>query len=165
MFALGRLQYEPKIHSGDDIVLKDYVIRDGDFMLNCHIPGTGSLRHSDCVESYRMAYEFFKGKFRDGILPIYCSSWLLFPPYQKAFEVSANITDFAKDFEIFNRSTQGGVWDAWRVFGVDYKNDTSVLPTKTSLQRAFVEYLKENSDYGEGKGFILFDGKNILTSR
>jgi len=101
VFALGRLQYELLIHKGDEITLKNYVIKDGDFMLNCHIPGTGPLRHSECLESYRMAYEFFKGKYKGDILPIYCSSWLLYPPYEKTFEVSANITNFAKDFELY----------------------------------------------------------------
>ncbi len=163
VLGLGRLQYEVMIHSGEDIKLKNYTIKDGDFMLNCHIPALGPLKHSDCVESYKAAYEFFKDRCRDGIMPIRCSSWLLFPPYGKVLETSENITAFVKDFEIYGRSKQDKFEDAWRIFGTDYKDDISVLPQNTSLQKAFVQYLSENNDYGEGKGILLFDGEKIIS--
>ncbi len=163
VLGIGRLQYEVIMHSGEDIKLKNYTIRDGEFMLNCHIPAMGPLKHSDCVESYKMAYEFFKDRCRDGILPICCSSWLLFLPYRKALETSKNITAFVKDFEMYGENKQDSFVDAWRIFGVDYEGDVSVLPQNTSLQKAFVEYLSKNNDYGEGKGVLLFDGENIIS--
>ena len=145
IFKLGRLEYE---------------VRD-EGVYSVHIPSCGALHHEDVLDSYKRAYVFFGGK--DGaILPFLCSSYLLFPAYQKAvFPENGNIQRFAEDFTIIRIDDKQNFRDAWRVFDRPYTGDLTVLPQNTSLQRAFVAYMKENDNFGTGLGLFLFDGETI----
>lgn len=149
IFKLGRLEYE---------------VRD-EGVYSVHIPSCGALHHEDVLDSYKRAYVFFGGK--DGaILPFLCSSYLLFPAYQKAvFPENGNIHRFAEDFTIIRIDDKQNFRDAWRVFDRPYTGDLSVLPQNTSLQRAFVAYMKENDNFGTGLGLFLFDGETIRTDK
>ena len=149
IFKLGRLEYE---------------VRD-EGVYSVHIPSCGALHHEDVLDSYKRAYVFFGGK--DGaILPFLCSSYLLFPAYQKAvFPENGNIHRFAEDFTIIRIDDKQNFRDAWRVFDRPYTGDLTVLPQNTSLQRAFVAYMKENDNFGTGLGLFLFDGETIRTDK
>ena len=149
IFKLGRLEYE---------------VRD-EGVYSVHIPSCGALHHEDVLDSYKRAYVFFGGK--DGaILPFLCSSYLLFPAYQKAvFPENGNIHRFAADFTIIRIDDKQNFRDAWRVFDRPYTGDLTVLPQNTSLQRAFVAYMKENDNFGTGLGLFLFDGETIRTDK
>ncbi len=149
IFKLGRLEYE---------------VRD-EGVYSVHIPSCGALHHEDVLDSYKRAYVFFGGK--DGaILPFLCSSYLLFPAYQKAvFPENGNIHRFAEDFTIIRIDDKQNFRDAWRVFDRPYTGDLTVLPQNTSLQRAFVVYMKENDNFGTGLGLFLFDGETIRTDK
>lgn len=149
IFKLGRLEYE---------------VRD-EGVYSVHIPSCGTLHHEDVLDSYKRAYVFFGGK--DGaILPFLCSSYLLFPAYQKAvFPENGNIHRFAEDFTIIRIDDKQNFRDAWRVFDRPYTGDLTVLPQNTSLQRAFVAYMKENDNFGTGLGLFLFDGETIRTDK
>ena len=149
IFKLGRLEYE---------------VRD-EGVYSVHIPSCGALHHEDVLDSYKRAYVFFGGK--DGaILPFLCSSYLLFPAYQKAvFPENGNIHRFAEDFTIIRNDDKQNFRDAWRVFDRPYTGDLTVLPQNTSLQRAFVAYMKENDNFGTGLGLFLFDGETIRTDK
>ena len=68
--AFGRLQYDIDVYPGDTIEVGSYVMNKGELILTCHIPSAGPLEHELCVESYKKAYEFFRDKLKDGILPI-----------------------------------------------------------------------------------------------
>lgn len=149
IFKLGRLEYE---------------VRD-EGVYSVHIPSCGALHHEDVLDSYKRAYVFFGGK--DGaILPFLCSSYLLFPAYQKAvFPENGNIHRFAENFTIIRIDDKQNFRDAWRVFDRPYTGDLTVLPQNTSLQRAFVAYMKENDNFGTGLGLFLFDGETIRTDK
>lgn len=149
IFKLGRLEYE---------------VRD-EGVYSVHIPSCGALHHEDVLDSYKRAYVFFGGK--DGaILPFLCSSYLLFPAYQKTvFPENGNIHRFAEDFTIIRIDDKQNFRDAWRVFDRPYTGDLTVLPQNTSLQRAFVAYMKENDNFGTGLGLFLFDGETIRTDK
>ena len=145
IFKLGRLEYE---------------VRD-EGVYSVHIPSCGALRHEEVLDSYKRAYAFFGGK--DGaILPFLCSSYLLFPAYQKTvFPENGNIHRFAQDFTVIRIDDKQNFRDAWRVFDMLYTGDLSALPQKTSLQRTFIAYMKENDNFGTGLGLFLFDGEKI----
>lgn len=149
IFKLGRLEYE---------------VRD-EGVYSVHIPSCGALHHEDVLDSYKRAYVFFGGK--DGaILPFLCSSYLLFPAYQKTvFPENGNIHRFAEDFTIIRIDDKQNFRDAWRVFDRPYTGDLSVLPQNTSLQCAFIAYMKENDNFGTGLGLFLFDGETIRTDK
>ncbi len=145
IFKLGRLEFE---------------IRD-EGVYSIHIPSCGALCHEEVMDSYKRAYSFFGGKDKQ-LLPFLCSSYLLFPAYQKAvFPENGNIHRFAEDFTIIRIDDKQHFRDAWRVFDMPYTGDISVLPQNTSLQRAFIVYMKENDNFGTGLGLFLFDGEKI----
>ncbi len=161
--AFGRLQFDRIKHEGEPIERAGHIVFEGDFVLNCHIPSAGPLLHEDCIESYKMAYKFFKDKLIDGILPIVCWSWLLYPKYRDVFGINSNVCRFAADYRIFKEEDTDVFGDCWRVFGRDYEGDISVLPENTSMQRAFKAYIKNNGTYGHARGILLFDGDKVLT--
>ncbi len=161
--GLGRLQYDICPET-EEIKLSKYTINAGDFVLGCHIPSAGPLKHELCMESYAMAYNLFKDRLKDGILPIKCHSWLLYPEYIKVFQKACkNIFKFISDFEIYNLNKQEKFEDAWRIFYTDYDGDTDKLSGETKLQREMREHIKNGGTFGEGQGVILFDGKNVIT--
>jgi len=160
-FAFNRLQFDIWEKHTNEMAFGKYQITPDQFSLNCHIPSSGPLDYDAVIQSYQMAYEFFKEKITDGILPIFCNSWLLYPLYKKIFKQnSPNITKFISDFKIYESDKSETFFDAWRIFGMDYDGDTFHLPRKTRLQKGFIEYINSGGSFGTGKGVLLFDGKN-----
>ncbi|MBE6688725.1 MAG: hypothetical protein E7588_05550 [Ruminococcaceae bacterium] len=169
--APGRLQYDIKTHEDESVKLKNYEIKKGDLILNCHIPGSsyGPLLEKDCIESYKMAYELFKGQIRDKVLVIRCCSWLLFPAYQSLFGDKSNTYKFAEKFEIVESRYHERFLDGWRIFNQHPYDGTANLPRDTRMRRAFIDYIDNVPDsdkkYGAGLGYLLFDGESIITHR
>ena len=161
--AFGRLQYDIVAYENESVTINGYTIDTGDFILGCHIPSSGPLTPSLCKKSFEEAYLFFKDKLKDGILPIMCTSWLLYPNYCQVFGENSNTLNFQKNFKIVNVINTESFQDAWRVFGEDVGENADNLPSDTTLQRSFIEYIKKGYSFGFGSGFVLFDGTNILT--
>ena len=164
-FALGRLQYDIREYGGEDICVKGFEIKNGDFILACHIPSSGPLSRKGCIDSYKKAYEFFKCRIRNNILPVICSTWLFYPPYESVFGENSNTVKFACDFEIVKIEETEKFNDSWRLFGMKYEDNADTLPTETSLQKKFVSYIKEGKTFGLATGFLLFDGERVITER
>lgn len=162
-----RLQYDIKEYDGENVEYKEYTLKKGDFVLDCHIPSGSPLLENDCITSYREAWEFFKNDLKDGILPIICWSWLLTPSYMECFGENSNIGKFARHFHIYTTDIDEKlkVEVLSHVFNTYSVTDIDKLPDTTSLQRKFKWYLKLDKTFGNGAGVILFDGKNILTKR
>lgn len=162
-FAFGRLQYNVLKHEGKAVNIKGYEIDKDDFFLECHIPSSGPLTPELCMDSFKIAYEFFKKNLKGGILPIRCTSWLLYPPYLSLFGENSNTADFARNFEITEVSTKEKLTEDWRIFGVEYNGDTKKLPSSTRLQKGFINYIESGKPFGTACGYILFDGEKVLT--
>lgn len=166
--ALGRLQYDISTYSGDEIKIKGYTIHEGDFVLRCHIPSSGPLNSELCMESFKMAYNFFHDKLNNGILPIMCCSWLLYPQYREVFGEKSNIVAFASNFEIVYVQNKEKFDDMWRVFSVECdSSDINIndLSSNTTMQRNFIQYMKKGYSFGTATGVLLFDGENVLTQK
>ncbi|MDD6308015.1 MAG: acyltransferase domain-containing protein [Clostridia bacterium] len=162
--ALGRLQYDISTYNGDAITINNYTIHEGDFVLWCHIPSSGPLNPELCIESFKMAYDFFADKLNNGILPIMCCSWLLYPQYREVFGEKSNIANFKSNFEIIDVQNKEKFDEMWRVFGVECDSiDINDLPSNTTMQKNFIQYMKKGYSFGVATGFILFDGENVLT--
>lgn len=162
--TLGRLQYDISTYNGHTMTINNCIINEGDFVLGCHIPSSGPLNPELCIESFKMAYDFFRSKLNNGILPIMCSSWLLYPQYKEVFGEKSNISVFASRFEIVDIQHNEKFNDMWRVFGVECGSmDINALPSDTTMQKNFIRYMKKGQSFGAATGFILFDGKNVLT--
>lgn len=161
--ALGRLQFDIKKHENEAITVSSHTINKGDFVLYCHIPSGKPLTPKLCVQSLKKAYKFFSADIKDGILPVFCFSWLLYPEYKSVFSKNSNTFDFIRNFKLISVLEEDEFHDAWRVFGMDYTGNPDELPSETTMQRSFIEYIKSSGKFGECTGLLLFDGENILT--
>ena len=166
-FSTIRLQFDKTTLTKDPIKLSNYTVETGDLIFKCHIPSDGPLTYEKRYASYKELYEFYKDELKDGILVMHCDSWLLFPDYiEKVFDPKSNIVDFSRDFEIYDKEYVENFGDCWRIFNKDFDGDVDSLPQETSLQKAFVKFMKESPNtFGGGSGVILFDGENILSRK
>lgn len=162
LFALGRLQYEPINFEFEDFTKCGYTVSHQSKVYNCHIPSSGSLDKDNVIDSFKSAYKFFAKELKDGIMPIICYSWLLFPDNKKFLPKDCNTIKFSNMFTPIKTVYTKGFDDAWRVFGCDYNGDTSCLPVKTSMQQSICKWLEKGNNIGMGVGILLFDGKKIL---
>ena len=155
-FALGRLQFETA--NADAAYTKNgYTVNPEDTVLNIHIPSSGPLRHEDCLESYRFAAEFYKDTFKNKPIVFKCSSWLLYPAHYEFLPKNSNILKFMSDFDIISSYTDENKGFLWRIFYTDKTEDLDALPCETSLQRAYVDWLKQGNKVGSGLGFFIFN--------
>lgn len=164
LFGFGRLQFECKEYLIPEYTFDDYSIKKGERVFTCHIPTSGPVTLSSCLESFDRAYQFFKPLISGSVLPIICASWLLYPPYvEKVFPEGSNTKNFALLFDPVDTTEINSFSDAWRVFNVEDKDitDISSLPCETSMQKAFINYMSSpDATYGYGHGVILWDGEN-----
>lgn len=161
-YGIGRLQYEHIAFPYDEYIKNGYVIQKGDRVYNTHIPSSGSLTRDKRMDSYRRAYEFYKDELEGRPLVVVCNSWLLYPDNEKFYPKHSNIIDFMHDFDIIDSEERDSFTNAWRVFGKHHDRAIEELPTDTSLQRAYVDWLKAGKKTGSGYGILLFDGQEIL---
>lgn len=160
-FAFGRLQFGCLRKFADGRYEKNgYIIEDGDLVLDCHIPSGGPLTQEMCFDSYKRVWEFWHHLFPDNVVRIQCGTHLFYPGYR---DIMGNNTRlFADNFDIITVTEKDEFGDAWRFLDTNDISDPDSLPTRTSLQRRFVEYIKNGGKYGSARGVLLFDGENIV---
>ncbi len=161
-FGLGRLQYEYEVFQHENYQRKGFTVHKGDRVYNLHIPSYGSFTRNERMASYRKAYEFFKDELDGNPIVFVCDSWLLYPKNKIFMPKGSNIVDFMHDFDIIASKESDTFSNAWRVFGKEHENPVEKLPANTSLQRAYINWLKDGNKTGTGFGIILFDGENII---
>lgn len=164
-FALGRFQYEKRTYDYDfDFVTAcGRVLKKGDTVINFHIPSSGiPLTDEVRLDSYKKAYEFYKGLFPDGRVVFVCSSWLLFPRHREFLPQHSNILRFMSDFEEVSWEEKDRFSNGWRVFGRASDKPVEELPRNTSLRRAYADWLCGGNKTGYGYGAFVFDGEKIL---
>lgn len=157
---LGRLEYERLAFPHDDY--KGF-LKKGDKVFNCHIPSSGPVTKESVIESLKIAYAFFSDELKDGILPVYCSSWMLYPGHKELYPEGSNLRNFYELFDIFAEVEDKSNHNFWRLFNVDYSPETfEAAPENTTLQRNIKNYIRSGKNMGTGKGVLLFDGEKIL---
>lgn len=144
VFALGRLQYELYNAPTD---YKD-VIKKGEPILNCHIPGGSKLSDSDVEKSLKLAKDFFNKE----PLILTCHSWLLYPPYEELY--GANMRAFYDRWDIVR--IDEGDWDFWRVFYKDRIDDVKEEELQTSLQKKLYSFIKNGGKMGAGLAYMVY---------
>ena len=160
-FALGRLQYERRPFTAT--AYKDYLTKN-ELGCKCHIPSSGPLRYEEVLDSLRHAYAFYKDLQIDGVLPIFCNSWLLYPPLADRFPATSNIGRFYRLFDVISLEPKASNDDFWRIFNLPYDvNNLINAPERSSLQRTVKHFLLEGNCLGNGLGVILVDGERVLT--
>lgn len=160
---LGRLEYqvrpcplkEPKTVLG-------MTVNPGDPVLYIHIPTSFEpFDRAARLDSYKKAWQYFCPDGKP--LVCICSSWLLYPGYEQLFKPESNIARFRKEFTMLGSRQSESFGNIWRVFGKDHTLAPRLLPEKTSLQRAFKDYIIHGGSHGSGTGVLIFDGEKLLT--
>lgn len=163
--ALDRLQFDIRTNEELSVSFGSFTLQPGDFLLGCHIPSGSPLTAQARLRDYHRAWELFRPRLREGILPVVCYSWLLYPPQLPVYGAGSNLEDFCRDYFVFTQDEAEGFPDAWRVFSMDVPAELSCLPQNTRLQRSFRDYLARGGKCGWGYGLLLYDGARILTRR
>ncbi len=148
-FGLGRLQYERKEFPYEGVP----GLQKGQTVYNCHIPSAGALT-SDLVEdSLLRAKAFFADELTSDLMPVYCSSWMLYPPHVELFPKGSNLRSFAERFTVVEAVPDSTNHDFWRIFNRPWDPNIALneLPEDTSLRRAFKTFLMKGNVMGSGK--------------
>lgn len=156
LVALGRLQYELIPYEGE-YTKGDYHLKQGDMVLNIHIPSLGPLFVEDCKASFRKAAEHFKEYFLDRPVVFVCHSWLLYPEHREFLPQNSNILKFMDFFDIVSSEVNEDKPDLWRVFYKDWDKEPKDLPRNTSIQRAYADWLMKGNKIGMGNGVYIYE--------
>lgn len=160
---LGRLQYEVGFYSGPDVTWGDFVLREGDKKLQCHIPsGMGALTLENCMDSIHRAWEEFPEYRKMGYLPVLCHSWLFYPQYEQVFGENSGVGMFRSLWHYYSVGEQESFNDCWRVFSMDMPENLDLLPRNTRMQRAFADYIVSGGTFGDACGILLYDGEKLI---
>ena len=164
-FKLGRLQFETRAYPCDEPFRDIY--KKGDTVVGCHIPSDGPLKYDDVIASLKAAYDFYPQFRVDGILPVYCHSWLMYPPYAgEVFPEGTNLYRFLKLFELVKSEIDEDYTDFFRIYSKDFcAPELDSLPEDTTLRRNMKKFLTGGNKMGTSFGFILFDGEKVITEQ
>jgi len=157
-FGMGRLQFELIAFPLDYYVCDGKVLRKGDKVINVHIAKTGESLAPELVEdALQQASVFFADAFSDHPMAFFCESWLTFPKMDDLLPARSNIRSFKERFEIIHTHLyeKGDYSEMWRLFDMDYTGDLNDFPADSSLRRAYLQYLKEGGQVGEGYGVFF----------
>ncbi len=158
LIALGRLQYEFIPFQGEYTSGK-HSLKNGDRVLNVHIPSLGPLLYDDCKASFQKAANFFRDDFGEKPVAFVCHSWLLYPEHRVFLPPNSNILKFMSFFDIISSEVSEDKEDLWRVFYKDWEKEPIDLPRNTSIQRAYADWLIKGNKIGMGYGVLLYEDK------
>ncbi len=161
-FAFRRLEFD--VFQWNDGNCRG-LVSDGDTAYSCHIPSSGPLLPELVMQSLRELHAFAGDGLRNGILPVKCCSWLLYPPIVALCPERSNIRRFAELFRITGIVEHKNPYqDFWRIFHLQYTGPESLeqAPEDTALRRSLKRYLLDGGGIGCGVGYLLFDGEKIL---
>lgn len=155
LFRLGRLQFQPIVYDGADLMVGNRKVEKNQLVLNVHIPEGEPLTPQDVERSFALARAFFRG-----IPPIFvCHSWLLYPGLDKILKAESNILRFQSLFYIYEVDEASKEAEQ-RIFN-QVKEDPSEYGEATSLQRTARAFLINGGNLGSGCGMYIPDGPSI----
>lgn len=150
-FALGRLQFE---HT--EFPLENAPeLEKGQIVYNCHIPSSGPLTPKLVDDSLRRAKAFYEKELQGEKMPVYCHSWLLYPPHVALFPENSNLRRFAERFKVLKSIPDSSNQSFWRIFDQEWNPAiVTELPEDTALRRAFKAFLQSGNTMGFGEGIL-----------
>ena len=161
LFRLGRLQFQLYECKNKTLNYKKLPFAYGERVIYVHIPQGERLEREKCIESFRMAEEFFRKHFPDYNYNWYfCESWLLFEGNKNFMAKDSNILAFASLFT-HCYSIKVDVQTIERVFGKRRLLKRS-YPESTALQRSLKKYMLSGGR--AGVGISVLERKFFLTS-
>lgn len=158
-FRLGRLVYETAPFRAEAYEKDGISLKKNDVVITIHIPSGEPLIIDDVLESFKMAYDFFKDLRINGKLPVACRSWLLYEKHREFLSPESNIRKFMDCFDIIDTTIQEHFPNMWRIFNVETVSDYNELSEDTSLQRAYKKWLLEGNKAGASYGIRILEGE------
>jgi hypothetical protein len=121
------------------------ILKQGDTVLDLHIPRGKTLTADECRDSFRQAEAFFAHYFPDQpISASFCHTWFFTPQLQTLLPPTSSIVNFQREFYLYPNA--GGPDFLWSfVFGEKYK-DRATAPRDTSLRCAVLDWLKDGKE-------------------
>lgn len=147
---LGRLQYVPKWSASG-------------WVLDTHIPASGSLTPAVVDESFAAAGPFFARHFPDCPATAFaCTSWLLDPTIAELLPATSNLVQFQQRWTLAGsgyRSDESVLYFAFNVRSdPEDPVDPRTLTASTSLQRAVVDHLVNGGHWSAWAGTVPLPG-------
>ena len=132
------------------------VLREGDMIIEVHIPAKEPMTPEICEESYRAAEKFFRRCYPEYDFKAFtCQSWMLEKRIPELLGKETNLTKFMDGYEIGFPMKSGGEGVYSFVFNVPEKLPPEELPEDTSLRRAIKKHLTDGGYIYEKGGIRL----------
>lgn len=151
IFKLGRLQFLTGFARQD---IPAAGVREGDPVLEIHIPRCGPLDPQACKASLAAAPAFFAKYFPEHPWKCFtCNSWLLDDTLREILPASSNIRQFQDLFVPVSRVPSDAIarfvfrWQATR-------EQVMEMPADTSLKKAILERYRRGGTFYASLGFI-----------
>lgn len=148
LFCVGALQMRLCAFPYDDVSFPDGCVRNGQPIVQVHVPDGADLSRASLDNAYDRAVELF------GTELFLADSWLLYPEHEHMLPADSAIRGFMRDYHVFHVDTTCDYEGLWRVFGKKADYRTAVLPTDTTLQRAYATRVAEGLPIGSGVGVM-----------
>ncbi len=136
LFKLGRLQFcmAPALKG-----LESLGIRQGDPVVEVHIPAIGPLTPETCDDAFAQAKDFFATYFPQYHYKYFtCDSWLLDPTLDRILTPDSNILQFQKRFQIASSHPSDsllGYIFPWKTKREDLPNITPESPLAAKVKK------------------------------
>ena len=154
IFTLGRLQFQIA-KSEYDVEIDGVSIKKGDTCYFVHVPGSEPLTEQACLESYKLALEFFGKYYGVENMMCFCYSWLLQPWIADVLKPDTNIIKFKNSFRPIE--TFESIPHTFRfIFPKQYES-LDDYPTDNALRRAAVDRRRKGELVGYGVGVRLIN--------
>ena len=153
LFRLGRLQFQLYECKNPTLLYHKLPFSYGERLLYVHIPQGQKLEKELCIESIRMAEEFFKKYFPDFRYKCFFSeTWLLNEGNREFMKSDSNIVSFMSLFDI-HYSLPYQLQAIERIFGKKQLLKKN-YPENTDLQKRAKAYMLSGGKPGVGIGTI-----------
>lgn len=131
--------------------LWEIALKQGDPVLEVHIPNKGSFQKEYCEKSYERARKIFAEHYPEfGYKAFYCHTWMFDTQLAGLLPPESNILQFQRKYSLFPDETEGK--DVFNfVFKLKFK-EYADMPESTRLQRAI------KTHYLDGKYIYEFGG-------
>jgi hypothetical protein len=141
----------------------ELVLRNGDSVLDMHIPNFMPLRLDLLHEALRRALDFFPRYHGDRPFKAFaCSSWIFNTQLVEMLPANSNLIAFQRQGYLFPLPSDGAE-GLYFVFG-DWQIDLNRAPQDTQLRRALIKHLNAGEKVRSG-GFLLLPDEVELFGR
>ena len=130
-------------------------LRQGDIVLDLHIPAGGGMDWDSCVDSFRRALDFFSRYHPDkAFAAVVVSTWFMDPRLAELLPATANPLRLQRATYLHPTHPEpGGLWFVFlRPMAAP---DPATLPRDTSLRRALAAFLDSGRTWHGGGMFLL----------